>query len=414
MNQRRRAPRDRRYSVSLAVLVFVFAASFLQAQSEFIRGDANQDGRVSISDMVTNQRYQFVDGIELGCMDTLDFDDNGVLDITDGIEMLHRLFIDDDWGGPVPAPFPNPGIDPTPDVAIHLWSEITCESYEIVEGIVSKDTIRLGEVEARPGETVEVPIYLTNSIPVQATQLLIEYDSSVLQIDSGADTLTYEGSFYEKFFGKRYTWSNGNSSSSFNYPDDRAGFSYVVAHSELGVASVGILGMLIFDGFEITPGEEKLIANLRVHVLPTATPGSIIPLALSNGPGGDGHGPFRMRNEITFKGETRYATLFPQTIPGQLNIIQDITFFTRGNANGDSEVDVSDAVFVLAFLFLGQDAPRCADAADADDNGELELTDAIVILDHLFIGTATIAAPYPRPGYDLTDDDLPCEEGSRP
>ena len=161
MNQRQRAPRDRRSSVSLAVLVFVFAASFLQAQSEFIRGDANQDGSVSISDMVTSQRYMFVDGIELGCMDTLDFDDNGVLDITDNVEMLKGLFIYDDWGGPVPAPFPNPGIDPTPDVAIHLWSEITCESYEIVEGIVSQDSIRLGEVEARPGETVEVPIYLT-------------------------------------------------------------------------------------------------------------------------------------------------------------------------------------------------------------------------------------------------------------
>ena len=56
-------------------------------------------------------------------------------------------------------------MDPTPDGR----NEITCESYEIVEGEASDDIIRLGVIEARPGEVVEVPIYLTNSVPVQAT-----------------------------------------------------------------------------------------------------------------------------------------------------------------------------------------------------------------------------------------------------
>ncbi len=405
MNQRRRAPRDRRYSVSLAVLVFVFAASFLQAQSEFIRGDANQDGRVSIADMVTSNRQQFVDGGLLDCMDALDFDDSGVIDISDLIALLAGLFVSSDWSEPVPAPFPRPGIDPTPDER----KGITCESYEIVEGEASDDIIRLGVIEARPGEVVEVPIYLTNSVPVQATQLTLEYDSSVLEIESG-NSLDYEGSFYEQFFGKTFTVvsTHGTTSSTFKYSDDGPGFSWVGPHPDIGVATIAIVGLPIYEGFEVPPGEGTLIASLRVRVSESATPGSIIPLALSNGPDDDGYGPFRMRNEITFKGETRYATLFPQTIPGQLNIIQDITFFTRGDCNADGKLDVTDPVVNLGFQFIGTFDPPCRDALDFNDNGVIDITDPIANLTHQFVGGPPPALPGKVCGVDPTDDDLGC------
>jgi hypothetical protein len=68
--------------------------------------------------------------------------------------------------------------------------------------------------------------------------------------------------------------------------------------------------------------------------------------------------------------------------------------FRRGDSNGDGSVDLSDAVKVLVWLFLGDPDPGCLDAADADHTGEVRLTDAVYILTFLFLeGT-----PPPDPG----------------
>src|SRR5262249_33152704 len=92
--------------------------------------------------------------------------------------------------------------------------------------------------------------------------------------------------------------------------------------------------------------------------------------------------------------------------PGALRVpvVGDITFFVRGDANHDWKVDVSDAVFIFSYLFLGGDAPWCLAPADADDSGLLDLTDAVVILNDLFLGSPHISQPYPRAGLDPTPD----------
>lgn len=60
--------------------------------------------------------------------------------------------------------------------------------------------------------------------------------------------------------------------------------------------------------------------------------------------------------------------------------------FMRGDSNGDQKIDVSDVIFSLQFLFLGQNNLRCEDAADINDNGKIDLSDAIYILNFLFKG----------------------------
>lgn len=80
--------------------------------------------------------------------------------------------------------------------------------------------------------------------------------------------------------------------------------------------------------------------------------------------------------------------------------------FTRGNGNGDDKVNLSDAVSLLGFLFLGQtEAIDCPDGADFDDSGTLELTDAIALLDFLFRGGTPPQPPYPGIGEDPTAGD---------
>jgi len=82
--------------------------------------------------------------------------------------------------------------------------------------------------------------------------------------------------------------------------------------------------------------------------------------------------------------------------------------FIRGDANFDKVLDISDAITVLTFLFLGGAFPLCQDALDADDTGVVDLTDAIYLLAHAFVAGPAPPAPYPESGLDPTKDTLKC------
>jgi diadenosine tetraphosphatase ApaH/serine/threonine PP2A family protein phosphatase len=82
--------------------------------------------------------------------------------------------------------------------------------------------------------------------------------------------------------------------------------------------------------------------------------------------------------------------------------------FRRGDADGTGTVELTDAVLVLNWLFLGSAAPGCADAADANDDGKVDLSDPVQVLGFLFLGSAAPPSPGPETcGDDPTDDDLP-------
>jgi hypothetical protein len=83
--------------------------------------------------------------------------------------------------------------------------------------------------------------------------------------------------------------------------------------------------------------------------------------------------------------------------------------FLRGDPNGDGKVDISDAVAVLAYLFLGGGMPGCLKSADANDTGLVDLSDAVSVLNFLFLSGRAPPPPYPRCGSDPTSDALSCE-----
>ncbi len=90
----------------------------------FIRGDANQDGRYTVSDGVAIAKAVFNQGSKLDlikkCMDSADADDNGQVDTADAIYLLTYLFL---GGDPIPAPLGACGQDPTDD-------QLTCEEFQ--------------------------------------------------------------------------------------------------------------------------------------------------------------------------------------------------------------------------------------------------------------------------------------------
>jgi hypothetical protein len=86
-------------------------ASCQVSRRTFIRGDTNRDGSINISDPVVLLRHLF-GGQTLPCQDAADFDDSGILNLTDAVQALAFIF----QNGPrPPPPFPEPGVDPTPD-----------------------------------------------------------------------------------------------------------------------------------------------------------------------------------------------------------------------------------------------------------------------------------------------------------
>jgi Dockerin type I domain len=116
-----RTLRDRRRWLttgSAALLALVLGAGRLGA-ADFVRGDANGDGKLSISDAIFIWNYRFRDRNAPDCEKAADFDDDGYVSVSDCISLQKFLT----WGeGPPPAPFPGPGADPNPD-------ELPCPSY---------------------------------------------------------------------------------------------------------------------------------------------------------------------------------------------------------------------------------------------------------------------------------------------
>jgi hypothetical protein len=89
--------------------------------------------------------------------------------------------------------------------------------------------------------------------------------------------------------------------------------------------------------------------------------------------------------------------------------------FNRGDANADAQINITDPIVILNWLFSGGPEPPCLDAADADDNSFITMEDAVYLLDHLSQGGPPPPPPYyaspggnGQCGFDGTADLLGC------
>jgi len=82
-------------------------------EPELLRGDSNNDGAVDISDGIRIFNRLFLGDVPFACEDAADANDSGVIDLSDAIAVFGFLF----QGLPPPPP-PGPaecGVDPTDD-----------------------------------------------------------------------------------------------------------------------------------------------------------------------------------------------------------------------------------------------------------------------------------------------------------
>lgn len=104
------------------------------AAMTFLRGDANIDGSVDVSDPLYTLDFLFLGGSKPGCEDAADGNDDGEIDISDALYTLASLFT---GGTAMPPPYPQAGPDPTQDalgceVRIHDPQERDCREFYCV------------------------------------------------------------------------------------------------------------------------------------------------------------------------------------------------------------------------------------------------------------------------------------------
>ncbi len=87
--------------------------------SIFVRGDSNGDTLLDLSDVIFTLGFLFLGGIQSNCPDAADANDDGLLNITDPIYFMGFFFLGEFES--LPAPYPLPGPDPTPDGLV-CWS----------------------------------------------------------------------------------------------------------------------------------------------------------------------------------------------------------------------------------------------------------------------------------------------------
>ncbi len=84
--------------------------------------------------------------------------------------------------------------------------------------------------------------------------------------------------------------------------------------------------------------------------------------------------------------------------------------FRRGDCNDDGNLNISDAVCTLEWLFLGGATPGCVAATNTNGDDAADITDATYLLNHLFAGGPAPAQPFPDcgPGMLPADEELGC------
>ena len=88
-------------------------------------------------------------------------------------------------------------------------------------------------------------------------------------------------------------------------------------------------------------------------------------------------------------------------------VVDPVLGFVRGDVDEDRDVNLTDAIQILGFLFLGE-REICRAAADVDGTAEISITDAVALLSHLFQGGAAPVAPFPGCGEDPAADSTGC------
>ena len=327
----------------------------------FRRGDADGSGSVSAADATRVFDTIFAGGPDaLDCLgqpfpdfaDSADANDNEWLTIADFLAVRSAA----SSGDPLPAPFPDCGADPDDS---ERGFDVTDPNF-----IVTAGDVRVEPLTQSTDRSVFVPVLVDVPADVTGMTLILEFDGTNLT------------------------------------PYDLATDGTPAFTTDLGLSRVEVLpDRLILSVWSDDPdgvllqGDAGAFQSVGEVVFHLADFAIVRPFLWSVE---TEHNGFTFRSTIA---DGDFADHNPDSAVGEFA-------FVRGNSNNDSEVDISDPVFSLNFLFLGGLRPVCLDAVDANNDSSLDITDPIFTLNFLFLGGRPIPPPYPQCGLDRGPVDL--------
>lgn len=393
----------------LAGLLGILISGPLRAQAEmedspFIRGDANSDGHLTLSDVFAVLRNNLI-GDKVECQDAADVDDNGRLDQNDVSYLVDALFR---RLALISAPLAEPGLDPTPDEldcrrrirrkTHDAGGPVNCEDPG---GIADLEFIHFRhEVEVLAGQqNIRVPIVMNSPVgDVEGLTISFHAPPEAVRLER----IDIEDSVFD-WFGVR--------------PDG------VIPYD--GQQSEGFLALTV--AMSLTPPIPLLpkfhggtVAHLQFSVSPDLVPGDRFRIDFTDIPGANGSPP--IRNELSRNGARHVFGVCSLSV----SVVSEKELFIRGDANRDGLHNMSDVVTILSVLFGGaglqgdvngdasiQAVFPCPDAADLDDDGRIQVNDAMYLVLYLFNGGPPPLSPFPQPGRDSLvpePDQIDCGE----
>lgn len=228
--------------------------------------------------------------------------------------------------------------------------------------------VRLTGASALPGsQNVPIEVYATANVEYVGLQIPLNFDERYIQLNR----------IEPRFRGGATLINNLN-----QIPDESPNEGNAVIYTGLGINSRRLAA----------EGEELHVATLYFDVLDSAK--DIDSTSIRVEKVKDDRGiPFKPAISILHKagkdsGVSVTSEVEPIHIVNGMFLLNSNTFVIRGDANADTQLDISDPVVILYYLFIGDIVPECPYAADYDLNGEISLTDAIAILRTLFLGEA--------------------------
>jgi PKD repeat protein len=249
-------------------------------------------------------------------------------------------------------------------------------------------------------EGVWFPVLASHTEPITAYSLLGTYDPNMLRLMAFEVGYTKVQSLAPEF--QQYNICTGVSQARLCKSQGDPGFrTYPGTFFE--VASIFEwpgADEQIEDTF-LEPGQSQTILNLIFDVSPDALEGATTEVRLVNNAGLS-----PVINIFTVGGFSRFPALESSTVEVIIVRPPYLRRFVRGDIDGNGSVDITDAVKVLNFLFLGHEAPVCMDAADVTDRGVVNISAAISLLTYLFLGGTQPAVPFPNKGLDPSADDI--------
>lgn len=250
------------------------------------------------------------------------------------------------------------------------------EGQAVLEDAFSYHTkvLRIADTEANVGARgFPIDVLCTTDLPLAGVSFSLSYPAEEISLDSITN---------------------------FSLATAEADFAVSEIDNDSGIATFWILMSFDSSSPSIAPGEDTVVARILASLPPQLPSGIQIPLNLTSGLGSP------VVNLLFIPLPDR-VPVTPLDLDGVV-ITRPATTFLRADTDLNGSIELTDAVFLLDYLFRSSREIPCQDSADANDDGKLDISDGIFVLRFLFSGGSNPPAPFPSSGGDPTLDDFGC------